>query len=251
MAAADVDAATSSASDVSLDMKSSRPDAFPLSDGYRYELLSKVASVPAAAVGSKIVHLVRHAQAEHNAACLAASGDRSVYLLESLHDARLTERGRSQAEVLRAEISAAGVEVDAVLVSPLSRCCQTAKIAFPACSRFVATETCRERNGLHPCDRRRSRTELTKEFPDIDFRALATDEDCSWTAERESEAALVARAEAFCAELAGRPEECIAVVAHNDFLQAFLLRSRLSVCDPSLRVPFENARFGSGVLVWR
>lgn len=224
-----------------------------LPDGRRYSLLAptELANVSKSGMAFKTLHLVRHAQAQHNAACIAAGGDRSIYLSEALVDARLTDLGRTQADALRDALVAAAVEVDVVLVSPLSRCCETARIAFSAGSRFVATETCRERSGQHPCDRRRTRTELEKDFPEVDFSALATDEDASWTAERESEAALVARAEAFCAELAARPEDRIAVVAHNDFLQALLLRSRLHVADAALRVPFENARHGSGLLTWQ
>lgn len=239
------------ASELSADTAAAAPQV-ALPDGRKYSLLpiSELAPVSKAGVPFKTLHLVRHAQAEHNATCLAAGGDRSIYLSEALVDARLTDRGRSQAEVLRGALAIAAAEVDVVLVSPLSRCCETARIAFPAGSRFVATETCRERNGQHPCDRRRTRTELAKDFPEVDFSALATDEDASWTAERESEAALVARAEAFCAELAARPEARIAVVAHNDFLQALLLRSRLHVADAALRVPFENARHGSGLMTW-
>lgn len=227
--------------------------ALAVSDGRRYSLLAptELANVSKSGMAFKTLHLVRHAQAQHNAACIAAGGDRSIYLSEALVDARLTDLGRMQAEALRDALAAADVEVDVVLVSPLSRCCETAKIAFPAGSRFVATETCRERSGQHPCDRRRTRTELQTDFPEVDFSALATDADSSWTAERESEAALVARAEAFCAELAARPEARITVVAHNDFLQALLLRSRLDVADAALRVPFENARHGSGLLTWQ
>ena len=137
---------------------------------------------------------------------------------------------------------AAHAPVDVVFVSPLSRTIQTALIAVPAGPRFIVEERVRERNGAHPCDKRRPRAELSADFPGVDFSSLTAEEDDTWTVEREPWAALVARASAFLAALAARPEAGFACVTHNDFLQALLLEAPdLKTAEPALRKKFANA----------
>jgi hypothetical protein len=138
----------------------------------------------------------------------------------------------------------------AALLQCLSRAIQTGLIGVPPGPPFVAAELIRERIGTHPCDKRRSRAELAKDFPSVDFSTLATEEDAQWTVAREPMEALVGRADAFLDALASRPELSIAAVSHNDFLTALLFDSSLHLADPALRRKFNNAEHMPLVLTW-
>jgi len=164
------------------------------------------------------------------------------YKNEAWSDARLTDLGKEQSATLVPVVSALPLP-DIVFVSSLSRAIQTGQVAYAGKSvPFVCEELVRERNGAHPCDRRRSKAELTADFPTIDFSSLTSEKDDSWTPEREPWDQLVARASAFLRKLAAIPQTTIAVVTHNDFLQALLLEApELKVSDPSLRKKFLNA----------
>ncbi len=126
----------------------------------------------------------------------------------------MDDTGRAQASSLGARIREARMQVDVILVSPLTRTLQTATEMFPDAARsiaaaaiaasaavgggaggggvsalippqvagqpsFVAIEMCREAHGGHPCDQRRSIALLRKDFPHVDFSLIDTDED-SW-----------------------------------------------------------------------
>ena len=154
-------------------------------------------------------------------------------------DSRLTDLGQSQAKSLRPSLE--GVPIDVVLVSPLSRAILTGLLAIPPGPRFIVHDDVRERIGTHPCDQRRSRTELASDFPSVDFSPLSTEHDERWSPEREPWADLVARAGGVLETLQARPERSIAIVTHNDFLQALLLDGPLALASPSLRKLFGNA----------
>lgn len=164
------------------------------------------------------VVLLRHGEAAHNAA--AGARGNAEYRSEEWADARLTERGREQARVVRREFESSGDSVDVVIVSPLSRALETAMIVFGDASvPLECHSTVRECCGQNPCDRRRPTAELRIEFPVVDMSSLTpTDEE--WSPEREPMEALDARAREFVLTLARRREARIAVVSHNDFLQA-------------------------------
>jgi len=182
---------------------------------------------------------LRHAAGQHNAA-VAATGDEAEYCNWAWLDSRLTEVGRGQAAAVRPRLE--GTPLEVVFVSPLSRTIQTAQLAIPGSPPYVCDDRIRERNGTHPCDKRRSRTELAADFPAVDFSALTTEHDESWSEVREPWEALIARSEDFAASLLERPETHIAVVTHNDWLQALLLHSAVRIQDDSLRVMFGNAQ---------
>jgi len=164
------------------------------------------------------------------------------------YDARLTEKGKDQATNLRPKLE--NIPIDVVLVSPLSRTIQTALLAVPPGPKFIAEELVRERCGTHPCDKRRSKTELTQDFPTIDLVQLKSEEDDYWTEERESMEALIGRANSFLNVVRNRPETRFAVVTHNDFLKALLFESSLQFSEKSLQKTFGNAEELGIVLVW-
>jgi hypothetical protein len=129
-----------------------------------------------------------------------------------LYDSRLTPKGIAQAESLRAYLSRrpsgsrSFTAFDLVVVSPLTRTCETAlhvfgaprdpgkpaflglvdapegtperaagvKVAPP---RFLVREECQERWGHYVCDGRRSIREISAEFPNFDFSEIVHDED--------------------------------------------------------------------------
>ena len=183
----------------------------------------------------------------HNLAVLNSGGadgglTEKEYENWAWHDARLTDLGKEQSSTVAPKLTALGHAVDLVLVSPLSRTIQTALLAVPGSPPFVVDERIRERNGKHPCDKRRPRGELEADFPGVDFSSLLAEEDDTWTTTREPWEKLVARAGDFCRALAARKEGNIAIVTHNDFLQALLLEApELKTAEPALRKKFANA----------
>ncbi len=172
------------------------------------------------------------------------------YKNEAWADARLTELGRAQSAAAR-DTLAALPRPEVFYTSPLSRTIQTALIAAPAGVPLVAEELIRERNGTHPCDRRRTRAELAADFPMVSLAALTTEADETWQPEREPWGQLVARAGDFLRLLAARPERTVAMCTHNDFLQALLLEApELKTTEPSLRRKFGNAEVMPIWLAW-
>ena len=177
-------------------------------------------------------------------------GDETIYTSEAvllreegkqatehpLYDARLTRKGVRQAQKLRDMLSqrpSGGrpfTAFDLVIVSPLTRALETAREIFSEAPgtyggqaipppRMEVSEECRERYGRYVCDGRRSLSELHSEFPMFDFTNVPSNEDVWYTDERESVVEVQARAIRLLESLSSRPERCIAVVSHNEFLR--------------------------------
>jgi broad specificity phosphatase PhoE len=201
----------------------------------------------------KVIHLVRHGQATHNTARVDFP-EANVYESEDYFDAPLTDLGWKQAQFVHEHIASttSSIKPQLVVASPLSRCIQTAigvfgsgnslrpseskfdafmldnvagtrpGISAAGCPRFAAVEYCRECTGLHPCDRRRSVSELAGQYPAIDFSDIVSDADVHWRAgQREGEQEVQYRAAAFATWLCNQPEQRIAVVSHSGFLWEF------------------------------
>ena len=169
---------------------------------------------------TKKIHFIRHAEGHHNAAtmktgnndCLTVDHGGQCPAEHPLWDARLTDVGVAQAKALRAHLATrpsggkSFTSFDLVVVSPLTRACETALHVFgrarkPGCPvfldegvappespearskqkvaapRILVREECRERWGKYVCDGRRAITEIYKEFPDFDFSEVENDED--------------------------------------------------------------------------
>lgn len=209
---------------------------------------------------TKKVHFIRHAEGYHNVAtkdtgsnhCLLRGDDAAAD--HPLYDARLTPHGIQQAEALKdilAKRPSGGrsfTAFDLVVVSPLTRTCETALHIFGAPRkpgtpafldpvsapsgtpefqagisiprpRMLVREECRERWGHYVCDGRRDISEILHEFPDFDFSEVVHNKDLFYTDERESDEDCCARAVKFLEWLNSRPEKCIAVVTHSSFLR--------------------------------
>lgn len=139
-------------------------------------------------------------------------------------------------------------------LNPLSlatqtRTLQTASLAFPD-DRLVAVELCREAFGLHPCDQRRPRSTVEKEFPTVDFSGVPSDEDVLFRPDvRETIEEVAKRARAFLKLLRDRPEKTICVVSHGVFLETLLSPlSGLAVDGSLTQHRFGNCELRSIVL---
>ena len=192
----------------------------------------------------KLVHLMRHGEGEHNAACDAKSSE-DFYESEEYADAPLTQAGEQQARDAAKGLKGAAVQL--VVASPLTRTLQTVSHILEALGwedaavqpKLVALEACREgmTYGVHPCNRRRPISVVRQEFPDFDFSEIADDPDVIWDpAAAESDDALDARVTAFLEWLAEREEEVVLVSTHCVFLHALLSRhvdvERADCSDP-------------------
>lgn len=232
-----------------------------LDDGFEYTLGPPSSGFSLfLASRTKKVHFIRHAEGFHNVAthetgnneCLLR-GDAAA-IDHPLYDSRLTAVGIDQAEKLReilAHRPSGGrtfTAFDLVVVSPLTRTCETARhifgrartpgtpafldpgkapehsqeyaagVSVPA-PRIVVREECRERWGHYVCDGRRSIKDISAEFPDFDFSEIRHDDDVFYGDGREPDDHCCERAVKFLEWLNARPEKCIAVVTHSSFLR--------------------------------
>ncbi|CAI0464117.1 unnamed protein product [Linum tenue] len=142
---------------------------------------------------AKVLHLVRHAQGVHN---VAGAKDHSALMSPEYFDAQLSPLGCQQVQDLRNYVVSSGIlgKIQLVITSPLSRTMETAVRVFDTKPNrasvhnggeaeemldvnyppILAYELCRERLGLHPCDKRRTVTEYRSLYPDVDFSLAST-----------------------------------------------------------------------------
>ncbi|KAL5847103.1 hypothetical protein ACOSQ3_010627 [Xanthoceras sorbifolium] len=228
----------------------------------------------------KILHLVRHGQGIHN---VEGEKGNHVLLSEELLDAQLSPLGWQQVDNLRKQVQSCGLAktIDLVITSPMSRTLQTALGVFGSeeitngfdvdssmaangenggpcakstfnCPPIVAVELCRERLGVHPCDKRRSISEYQSLFPVIDFKLIESEDDNLWKADtREPFDEVAARGINFINWLWTRQEKEIAVVSHGIFLQQTLTALFHPSLDEKLCTRFQNCEVRSVVIVDR
>lgn len=200
------------------------------------------------------VHFISIAEGRHNIAireatssdaAMNSAGNAEDFLLRQrgmpasahpLHDANLTRKGSHQASKLKdilANRPSGGrsfTAFDLVVVSPLTRACETAQIVFGETPgeyggivlpppRILVREECRERYGRYVCDGRRSVSELMEDFPSFDFSEMPSDEDELHTDARESGVQVRERALRLLGWLSASRFRCVAVVTHQEFLR--------------------------------
>mgnify|MGYP001550080698 CR=1 FL=1 len=188
---------------------------------------------------SKLVHFIRHGQAFHQLKAKEAK-EKGIecrchldeeyekecpYNDPALVDSSLTELGREQV-VGRAMSCSAEV----ILASPTRRALETALWAFtPKNERIkqpskalipqiVALEELRARVGVHMHSKRSSISQLSKDFPCVDFTKVKCDDDEMWRNETESRTSLDFRAARFLQVLFERHEKSVAVITHFTLL---------------------------------
>ncbi|CAN1341120.1 Phosphoglycerate mutase-like protein 1 [Linum perenne] len=212
---------------------------------------------------TKILHMVRHAQGVHN---VAGAKDHSALMSPEYFDAQLSPLGSHQVQDLRSHVVSSGLleRIQLVITSPLSRTMQTAVKVFDSMPKreeygdaeetlnvklppILAHELCRERLGLHPCDKRKTVTEYRSIFPDVE-----SDDDVMWKPDaRETFEEVANRGLKFMNWLWTRPEKEIAIVCHDRFLQ-YTLEALTNDCQPTLRseaaAQFKNCELRSLVI---
>ena len=184
-------------------------------------------------------------------------------------DAPLTKLGVEQARHGEARYGHLLKDAELVVSSPLSRAVQTADAIVPPTrtsdteataghsstdsrsttdrhARSFATssssldlapkrlvlESLREINGWLLNAKRRSRSDLEKDFPAWDFSKLEDEEDCLWTEELETQPDCAERGYLSLLSLAERPEQKMVVVAHGGLLRFTMnMHPRVGVRD--------------------
>jgi broad specificity phosphatase PhoE len=130
---------------------------------------------------------------------------------------------------------------DLVIVSPMLRCIQTAKLSFrDHVNRvpWVSHEGCREELGLLVGNKRRPITEIKADYPEIDFGDIEHDEDVLWDEYGDRRETLLEKSERiykFLTEyVRSRPEKDIAIVCHSAYLFT-LLNAVMDIEEEELR----------------
>jgi broad specificity phosphatase PhoE len=181
----------------------------------------------------KTVHFIRHGEAIHNRdAKQYADFYQGRHLSPYYHDAPLTDIGVDQAKNLRNILVQQNIlKPDVIISSTLTRALQTAREAFPDTSnhRIVATDLCRERIASYASDKRRSISDLKRDFLDVDFSLVDSEHDVDFDHTKEihpdpyNSEQCKSRARKFVDWLLyERPEENIAVITHWVFLSHLL-----------------------------
>ncbi len=171
----------------------------------------------------KTIHLIRHAQSEHNARALTAPDEDVLRHDPALRDAPLTPLGEAQARALAAEVEPLQA-IELIVTSPLTRAIQTMLIAFAAHPAPRLVEALHREHLDSWCDVGRSPRALAAAFPSLRFDHL---NDPWWHVApghadgfmREDVETLDQRIAAFRVWLAARPERHIAVIGHSGFLR--------------------------------
>ena len=110
--------------------------------------------------------------------------------------------------------------IDVVIVSPLTRCLQTATHIFKGCDvPMIACENAREfPMGQQYSNKRSQKSILMKDFPHVNFEDLETEEDTLWDPDNyETLHNLTKRACDVKKLLEKRSEKNIVLVAHSTF----------------------------------
>jgi broad specificity phosphatase PhoE len=210
---------------------------FPPKDTYNFSFDEKLGFSVFLQERCKRIYFIRHAEGYHNdiERITDFKPPSSILLVENsgwkYMDAKLTPRGEEQCAKLKEEVRGHSVwarlhplNLQLVVVSPLTRTLQTAFLSLgradePGAPPFVATELCRERIADFTCDRRRTITELRKDFPGVDFSEIESEEDEMFFNSKEDDEICKKRTVEFLQWLSKRPETRIAVVTHSIFLK--------------------------------
>lgn len=112
---------------------------------------------------------------------------------------------------------------------------------------FICHEMIREENGVHLCDKRRTKTRQMHEFPMVDFSLLESEEDTMFLADRrETKVEVASRIYNFLDWLESRPEKHVGVASHSAWLlTAFNANFE---CDEKLKGWFHTGEMRSAIL---
>lgn len=200
---------------------------------------------------TKIIHFQRHGQGYHNLICdMWRELDRPIdfdspdpnlnpVVRPEFLDPPLTALGMQQCRSQRELCN--GLAPELVIVSPMLRCIQTAKLSFrdfDNSAPWVSHEGCREELGLLVGNKRRPITEIREDYPEIDFSDIVHDADVLWDEYGDRRETLLEKSERiyeFLTEyVRQRPEREIAIVCHSAYLFT-LLNAVMDIEDEGLR----------------
>lgn len=220
---------------------------------------SKTATTTTTSTASRVqtVIFVRHGVAQHNFHGADLSSP-------SLFDPPLVQEGKvgalsSGQKIKLWLLQTYQLTVELVICSPLTRCLQTAVLAFlpgeydstihgttttrSKCVPFLCMEEVREAYGKHYPDKRRPKSFLQNHWPMVRFESEMTEQDELWSEHhRESYKNILARIDQFLEKLCHRPEQCIVVVSHGVWIEALLHKYQPHVLKGgTIRVHNSNA----------
>jgi len=202
---------------------------------------------------TKIIHFQRHGQGYHNLVCdMWRELERPIdfdspdpnlnpVVRPEFLDPPLTNLGMQQCRSQRDLCSSLSPAL--VIVSPMLRCIQTAKLSFrdhvdTTSVPWVSHEGCREELGLLMGNKRRPIMEIKEDYPEIDFSDIEHDEDVLWDEYGDRRETLLEKSERiyeFLTEyVQHRPENEIAIVCHSAYLFT-LLNAVMDISDEELR----------------
>lgn len=180
----------------------------------------------------RVVHFLRHAEAESNAAAHKFPRDspeyNTAYADSKFVDSVLTAKGEAQCKASRAAQAASRLHYDVVVSSPLRRTLQTASLVFQEHEvPWLAVESAREYSHGHarPCDTRRPREAQQADFANVDFARVLASEDV-FAVRAESQDDLDKRIDEFLSFLRDLPQSFIAVAYSIWFTKRPALRWR-------------------------
>lgn len=205
----------------------------------------------------KILHILRHGPSEMNAYMnLHRYGSPHQEPLRDpmLFDARLTSEGRHKAEALQIQIAALETKPPKIYCSPLTRCLETATLAFkPLNAEIIALPLLRERLQLSS-EVGRPFEELKADFPDVNFELFMpqSNNEPWWYHEninginkdsndgiiQEPESVYLERLDELRQLLADESAECLALVSHWGVLKHLTDRD-LDLCELQTSVVFD------------
>ena len=176
---------------------------------------------------NKCIYLIRHGEAEHNINYLKY-GSKTFYDKNYI-DTKLTQKGHEQSINLHNSWNNIN-DIELVLVSPLYRTLQTATNIFKDNNiPILAIEDLREHpNTCHTCNKRKNKTELVKNFPNINFDNIINNKDNIWNDNiEESIDSLELRINNIKNLIKTFNYKNICIVGHNSFISQMLYKKIL------------------------
>jgi broad specificity phosphatase PhoE len=174
---------------------------------------------------SKSIYFIRHGYAMHNDLFWSIGTDAYT----KYKDTPLLHKGYLQANDCKKKHvkpwNGKLKNIDIVLVSPLSRCINTALSIFGDtrhyCTKFIALDCLMEypQGGDEVCNKRKKIDILKDNYPTIDFSELSGD---NWDNNKESIEELEERIETMVKYIQKLDANRIAVVSHSSFLGQYL-----------------------------
>ena len=171
------------------------------------------------------IYCIRHGYSKHNQ--LYKLYGEEGFIMDESYNSRLIQSGINQAYQLKNTIDSLLNlnNIDAVLVSPLTRTLETANIIFSDKNiPIIANEYLMEYpSGLHKCNKRNTKTNLINEFPNIDFSHLTSEMDLLWKPKIfESLETLYDRIDKLKLWLKNKNYNTIVIVGHTSHLSHFI-----------------------------